>query len=65
LQIQQVGFLLHWDLYALLSLEAVVTWLSGSGEIEAYLSGQLAAFSAVGWVTWPVKIVLEMCRVGR
>jgi len=45
----------HWGLHAVIGLEAVaysnvslvhiVTQWSGSGEIEAYLSGQLASFS--------------------
>jgi len=57
--VQQIGFLSHWDHYAVISLEAVaysyysvslvhiVTQWSGSGETEAYLSGQLASFSAL------------------
>jgi len=50
----------------MLSLQAValvhhiVTWWNVTGGIEAYLSSQLASFSAltlfsVGWVIWPVK----------
>jgi len=45
------------------SLVHIVTQWSGSGGTEAYLSGQLASFSALmllGWVIWPVKIVPEM-----
>jgi len=39
-----------------------VTRWSGSGGTEAYLSRQLflQCFDAVGWVIWPVEIVLEM-----
>jgi len=45
-------FLRHWDPYGVLNLEAValvhiVTQWSGSGGTEAYLSGQLASFSAL------------------
>jgi len=45
-------FLPDLDSYAVLSLEAfalvhVVTWWSGSAEIEFYLSGQLAYLSAL------------------
>jgi len=51
LQVQHIGFLLHWDPSAVISLEAVallhiVTRWSGSGGIEAYLCGQLASYSA-------------------
>jgi len=46
------------------SLVHIVTQWSGSGGTEAYLSGQLASFSAltllVGSSAWPVKIVPEM-----
>jgi len=44
LQIQQIGFLSHWDPYTVLSLEVVAY---SSGGIEAYLSDQLASFSAL------------------
>jgi len=52
LQVQQIGFLSHWDPCAVISLEVVAYSLycnqwSGSSGIEAYLSGQLASFSAV------------------
>jgi len=48
----EIGFLSHWDSYAVINLEAVAysaccTWWSGSGGIEVYLSGQLAAISAL------------------
>jgi len=51
-----IGFLSHWDPYAVINLEAVaytvslvhiVTQWSGSGGTEAYLSGQLASFGAL------------------
>jgi len=66
---QQIGFLSHWDPYAVISLEAaaytvhIVTQWGGSGWTEAYLSGKtgfLQCFDAVGRVIWPVKIVREM-----
>jgi len=51
LQVQQIGFLSHWDPYAVISLEAVVlcivTQWSGSGGTEANLSGRLASISAM------------------
>jgi len=52
LQVQQIGFLSQWNPYAVISLEAVafvhvVTRWNGSGGIEAYLSDQLASFSAM------------------
>jgi len=52
LQIQQIVFLSHWYSYAVLSLKVVamvyiVTWGSGFGGIEAYLSRQLASFSSL------------------
>jgi len=51
LWVQKIGFLSHWDPYAVISLEAVayssyLTQWSGSGGTEAYLSGQLASFGA-------------------
>jgi len=42
LQVQQIGSLSHWDPNTVLSLG--LQW-SGSGGIEAYLSGQLASVS--------------------
>jgi len=52
LEVQQTGFMSHWDPYAVLNLETVasvhiVTRRTGSGGTEAYLSGQLATFSAL------------------
>jgi len=56
--------------YAVLNLDAValvhiVTWWSGSGEIEAYLSGQRGSFDALTLLDatsgiWPVMIVSEV-----
>jgi len=48
-------FLSHWDHYAVLNLEVfalgnmvyIVTLCSGSGGIEAHLSGQLPSFGAL------------------
>jgi len=44
---------------------SIVTRWSCSGGIEAYLSGQLASFSALALlvVIWPVKYVPEMTSV--
>jgi len=46
LQVQQMGFMLmlYWNPYCRVY---IVTWWSGHGGIEIYLSGQLACFSAV------------------
>jgi len=70
LLVQQIGFLSHWDPYAVISLEAVAySWHSSYRNAvewfwwdwtEAYLSGQLATSSALTLLIWPVKIVSEM-----
>jgi len=55
LQVQQIGFLSHWDSHTVLSLKTVdiyclgpycIRW-SGSGGIKTYLGGQLAFFGAL------------------
>jgi len=63
-----LGFLSHWDLYAVISLEEVaytaycntVEWFWWDWSLSRWPTGFLQCFDAVGLVIWPVKIVLEM-----
>jgi len=64
----QIGFLSHWDPYAVISLEVVayssycntVEWFWWDWSLSQWPTGFLQCFDAVGWVMWPVKIVREM-----
>jgi len=67
-EVQQIGFLSHWDPYAVISLEAVayssycntVEWFWWDWSLFRWPNGFLQCFDTVGWVIWPVKIVSEM-----